>query len=307
MSLRLDEIVGNDRARRLLKASVFAAKKRSITPPHALFIGPQGLGKTTLAKAIADELPSATFQRVVGRVKTKHLSELLVGTTFRGDKITVLFWDEIHMISPTSVPILLVAMEEKQLQMPVGPDVITMNLGNFMLIGATTLPSRLARPLLDRFGLKIEVRLYSIEELVAIALLEKENQFRFTQKALKEIAMRSRGTPRVMLALTRNVSDTVDRQAGICKVKRAVAAMEGLEVYSHGLTPRDIEYIRALDSSRVASLRKLAAMTGHESQVLVIDIEPWLFKLGALTITTGGRQLTRRGRELVEQMESVEI
>src|SRR5476649_1083888 len=246
---RLSEFIGQEKARANLSVFIEAARSRQEALDHVLFVGPPGLGKTTLAQIVAREL-GVNFRATSGPViaKAGDLAALLTNLEPRD----VLFIDEIHRLAPLVEEILYPAMEDFQLDLIIGEGPaarsIRIDLPPFTLVGATTRSGLITRPLRERFGIPIRLEFYAPEELSLIvsrgaAIIGMD----ITPEGAFEIARRSRGTPRIAGRLTRRVRDF----AAVYKVKRvdakiADAALLKLEVDKQGLDSMDRSYMRCI-------------------------------------------------------------
>ncbi|MGB7285589.1 MAG: Holliday junction branch migration DNA helicase RuvB, partial [Salaquimonas sp.] len=245
----LDEFTGQKQARENLKVFIEAAKKRGEALDHVLFVGPPGLGKTTLAQIMAKEL-GVNFRSTSGPViaKAGDLAALLTNLEDRD----VLFIDEIHRLSPAVEEILYPAMEDYQLDLIIGEGPaarsVKIELAKFTLVAATTRLGLLTTPLRDRFGIPVRLNFYSDEELEHIVNRgARIMQLAMSEDGAKEIAKRSRGTPRIAGRLLRRVRDFADvAGAEIVDAKIADAALTRLEVDSRGLDQLDGRYLNQI-------------------------------------------------------------
>ncbi|MGB7336492.1 MAG: Holliday junction branch migration DNA helicase RuvB, partial [Salaquimonas sp.] len=245
----LDEFTGQKQARENLKVFIEAAKKRGEALDHVLFVGPPGLGKTTLAQIMAKEL-GVNFRSTSGPViaKAGDLAALLTNLEDRD----VLFIDEIHRLSPAVEEILYPAMEDYQLDLIIGEGPaarsVKIELAKFTLVAATTRLGLLTTPLRDRFGIPVRLNFYSDEELEHIVNRgARIMQLAMSEDGAKEVAKRSRGTPRIAGRLLRRVRDFADvAGAEIVDAKIADAALTRLEVDSRGLDQLDGRYLNQI-------------------------------------------------------------
>ncbi len=297
----LDDFVGQKAARENLRVFINAAKARGDALDHVLFFGPPGLGKTTLAQIIAREL-GVGFRATSGPViaKSGDLAALLTNLE-DGD---VLFIDEIHRLAPAVEEILYPAMEDRALDLMIGegPSArsVRIDLPKFTLVGATTRQGLLTTPLRDRFGIPVRLHFYSVDELErvvarAAGLLE----LALTPDGAREIARRSRGTPRIAGRLLRRVRDFA-HAAGHASVDAPAAdsALNRLEVDSLGLDAMDRRYLMMIaDIYRggPVGVETLAAGLSEPRDTIEEVIEPYLIQLGLVARTARGRCLNAQG------------
>jgi len=295
---KLDDFVGQPSAKDNLRVFVTAAKARGEALDHVLFHGPPGLGKTTLAQIVANEL-GVNFRATSGPAITKagDLAALLTNLE-AGD---VLFIDEIHRLSPVVEEVLYPAMEDYALDLIIGegPSArsVRIDLPRFTLIGATTRSGLLAKPLLDRFGIPVRLDFYSEKDLARIvsrgaALLNAE----MSADGAGEIARRARGTPRVAGRLLRRVRDVATVE-GSGLIDRAVAdkALKRLEIDVLGLDPLDRRYLRLIAEhfgGGPVGVETIAAALAEARDAVEDVIEPFLLQQGLIQRTPRGRVLS---------------
>jgi Holliday junction DNA helicase RuvB len=308
----LDEYVGQEEMKRNLRVFIEAAKGRSEALDHALFHGSPGLGKTSLAHIIANEL-GVNIKSTSGPVieKAGDLAAILTSLQPRD----VLFIDEIHRLNHVVEEILYPAMEDYELDIIIGqgPSARTMKipLPSFTLVGATTRTGLLTPPLRDRFGVVLRVDFYKPEDLQRI-VMRSARLLEIPVKAdgALEIAKRARGTPRVANRLLRRVRDFAEVEAdGV--ITRAVAseALDMLEVDGKGLDKMDRHIVRTIIekfNGGPIGLGSLSAAVSEEKDTLEDVYEPFLIQRGYIKRTPQGRVATRRaylhlGLEMVER------
>ncbi|MDD7736129.1 MAG: Holliday junction branch migration DNA helicase RuvB [Bacilli bacterium] len=298
--LTLDEYVGQSQIKENLKIFISAAKKRNETLDHVLVYGPPGLGKTTLAYVVANEMGGKI--KLVNGPSIEKPGDLaaILSTINPGD---ILFIDEIHRLPRVVEEILYGAMEDFTLTLMVGRDEdarnITIDLAPFTLFGATTRPGDLSSPLRDRFGIVSRLDYYTLEELEQIVKrTSKVFQTPIDDEASKEIALRSRGTPRIANRIYRRVRDFASfSDSEIITTDICNKAFEMLKIDSCGLDDVDTRYIKTLIkrfNGGPVGLETLASTIGEEINNLEEVCEPYLLKLGLINKTPRGRIATEK-------------
>ena len=294
----LTEFIGQQQARANLKVFIDAAKSRNEALDHVLFVGPPGLGKTTLAQIVAREL-GVNFRATSGPViaKAGDLAALLTNLEDRD----VLFIDEIHRLNPAVEEVLYPAMEDFQLDLIIGEGPaarsVKIDLAKFTLVGATTRAGLLTNPLRDRFGIPIRLNFYTEAELEQIVSRgARVLGIGMTEDGANEIARRSRGTPRIAGRLLRRVRDFA-HAAGEAKVDRKLAdrALLQLEVDAAGLDAMDRRYLTTIADSYgggPVGVETLAAALSEPRDAIEEIIEPFLIQKGFLQRTPRGRLIT---------------
>jgi Holliday junction DNA helicase RuvB len=296
--LSLADFTGQQNARKNLKVFIEAAKARGEALDHVLFVGPPGLGKTTLAQIVAREL-GVNFRSTSGPViaKAGDLAGQLTGLEDRD----VLFIDEIHRLNPAVEEILYPAMEDFQLDLMIGEGPaarsVKIDLAKFTLVGATTRAGLLTTPLRDRFGIPIRLEFYTVEELEKIVRRGAHVlDLKISNEGANEIARRGRGTPRIVGRLLRRVRDfaIVD---GVEIVDRAMAdqALKRLDVDSIGLDIMDRRYLDTIAISfggGPVGIETIAAVLSEPRDAIEDIIEPFLMQKGFVQKTPRGRILT---------------
>jgi Holliday junction DNA helicase RuvB len=296
--LALDDFTGQEAARANLKVFIEAAKTRGDALDHVLFVGPPGLGKTTLAQIVAREL-GVNFRSTSGPViaKAGDLAAQLTNLEPRD----VLFIDEIHRLNPAVEEILYPAMEDFQLDLIIGEGPaarsVKIDLARFTLVGATTRAGLLTTPLRDRFGIPIRLNFYTAEELEKIVKRgARVLGVGMTEDGAREIARRARGTPRIAGRLLRRVHDFAVVE-GAAKVTRDLAdrTLSLLEVDSIGLDVMDRRYLDMVAMNfggGPVGIETITAALSEPRDAIEDIIEPYLLQLGFLQRTPRGRVLT---------------
>ena len=297
----LEEYIGQEKAKENLKIYIEAAKNRHESLDHVLLYGPPGLGKTTLAGIVANEM--GVQIRVTSGPAIEKPGDLAALLTSLNDG-DILFIDEIHRLSRSIEEVLYPAMEDFALDIIIGkgPSArsIRLDLKRFTLIGATTRAGQLSAPLRDRFGVILRLELYSPNELAKIVkrsagILNIEAE----QDGALEIASRSRGTPRIANRLLKRARDYAQVMGnGIITVESAQNALERMEIDELGLDLVDRNLLRAMIENYnggPVGLDTIAAMIGEEAVTIEDVYEPYLMQLGFLTRTPRGRKVTALG------------
>ena len=295
---KLAEFVGQEKARANLSVFIEAAKARGEALDHVLFVGPPGLGKTTLAQIVAREM-GVNFRSTSGPViaKAGDLAALLTNLEPRD----VLFIDEIHRLNPHVEEILYPAMEDFQLDLIIGEGPaarsVKIDLAPFTLVGATTRAGLLTNPLRDRFGIPIRLNFYTEAELeLIVARGARVLGLPMTPEGANEIAKRSRGTPRIAGRLLRRVRDFAHVD-GDKAVDRAIAdrALSALEVDGSGLDAMDRRYLKMIAENYAGGpvgIETIAAALSEPRDAIEDIIEPYLIQKGFIQRTPRGRLLT---------------
>jgi holliday junction DNA helicase RuvB len=297
---RIDEFVGQDRVKEQLALLIDGARARGETVDHLLFSGPPGLGKTTLAGIVSNEL-GVGFQPTSGPALDRpgDLAAILTNLE-EGD---VLFVDEIHRMPRAVEEVLYPALEDFKLDVVLGkgPSArsIRLDLPRFTLVGATTRPGRITLPLRERFGFSPRLDYYSIDDLGAI--VRRSSRILgvpIDAEGTHEIARRSRGTPRVANRLLRRVRDFAQvRHDGDVTSDVAKAGLELFEVDEEGLDKLDLAILSTVVvkfGGGPVGLSTLSAAVGEESDTIEDVVEPYLLQLGLLQRTPRGRVATER-------------
>ena len=291
-----DEYIGQDKIKANLEVFIAAAKKRGECLDHALFYGPPGLGKTTLAHIIASKMNANIKITSAPMIeKSGDLAAILTNLE-EGD---VLFIDEIHRLSPAIEEVLYSAMEDFRLDIIIGSgpaaQTIKIDIPKFTLIGATTRAGMISAPLRDRFGMQFRLQFYNADELAQIISLAANKLGKLASKeASLEIARRSRGTPRIALRLLRRIRDFAE-VADESKIshERAKIALDSLGVNALGFDEMDLKYLSILAyATRALGLSTIAAALSEDEGTIEDVIEPYLLSNGYIQRTAKGRILS---------------
>jgi Holliday junction DNA helicase RuvB len=299
---RLEDFVGQERVKEQLRVALDAAQSRGEALDHVLLVGPPGLGKTSLAFIIREEL-GVGIRTIAGPALERKgdMAAILTALETRD----VLFVDEIHRLNRAVEEVLYPALEDFRLDIVVGQGpaarTLTLDVPPFTLVGATTRTGLLTTPLRDRFGMTFRLGYYDAEDLAAI--VRRSARILGTEiddEAADEIARRARGTPRIANRILRRVRDVAEvRHAGAITVAVAEEALELHEVDEQGLERTDRELLEAIAGKfegGPVGLSTLAVSLGEEPDTIEDVYEPYLLQLGFIQRTPRGRVITALGR-----------
>lgn len=293
----LAEFNGQSAAKANLQTFLSSARQRQSHLSHTLFFGPPGLGKTTLAQIVAGEL--GVGFRQIGAPAIEKPSDLvaLLGTI---DERDVVFIDEIHRLHIKLEEMLYIAMEDFRIDLIVGDGsearALPLPLPKFTLIGATTNPGKLSRPLKDRFGIQIRLEAYTDDEMeIVLARAAPQLGLSLAPEAAFEIGRRARGTPRIGLMLLERIRDfAVTSGAHAVGLVEAEAYLRKLGIDSEGLNDTDRRYLSLMRknySKRAVGVKTLAAALNESIENLEESVEPYLIRKGFIEKTPTGRRL----------------
>lgn len=304
------EYIGQERLKKNLKLAIDAAKKRGEPIDHVLLYGPPGLGKTTMASVIANEM-GVGFRITAGPAieRAGDLASILTSLQ-DGD---ILFIDEIHRLGRAVEEVLYAAMEDFKLDIVIGKGPgarsVRLDLPKFTVIGATTRTGNLAAPLRDRFGHLYRLEFYTHEEISQIIVrAAKILNSTIDEPSAGLLSTRARLTPRIANRLLKRVRDYADVNGdGVIDVRTTEAALELLEIDALGLDPADRNLLGAIITTygdQPVGLTTIAALTGDETTTIEDFYEPYLLQIGFIERTPRGRRVTARARTHLGHDES---
>ncbi len=306
-----DEYIGQNRIKNNLSILLTAAKERGHAPEHLLFYGPPGLGKTSISLLIAKELNSQI--KITSGPAIDKVGDLasILSNLQDGD---ILFIDEIHRLNKNIEEVLYPAMESGVLDIVIGKGpsarVLQLNLPQFTLIAATTQVSKISAPLRSRFSGGVHrLEYYSEEEMVKILenSAKKLNIDSYEKSALKEIAKRSRKTPRIANYLLKRVRDYAQVHKVKINTEVAEKTFELLNIDKNGLDPVDIEILKIIEykfSGGPVGLKTLAASLSEEENTIEEVLEPYLLQEAYIERTVRGRIITEKGKEVLRDLDN---
>lgn len=296
--------IGQEKIKNNLHIAINASQKRGEALDHILLFGYPGLGKTTLASVIANEMNANIKITSAPMIeKSGDLAALLTNIA-KGD---ILFIDEIHRLSSSVEEILYSAMEDFRLDIIVGSgpaaQTIKIDIERFTLIGATTKAGMLSNPLINRFGMNFRMQFYSVEELSQIIILASKKLNKLcTKEASLEIAKRSRGTPRIALRLLKRIRDFAEfNNEKNISISRSIEALNELGINEMGFDELDLSLLNILASTngKPIGLNTIAAALSEDSRTIEDVLEPYLIANGYIERTAKGRVATRKTYEML--------
>ncbi|MGB3009036.1 MAG: Holliday junction branch migration DNA helicase RuvB [Candidatus Saccharimonadales bacterium] len=297
------EYIGQERLKKNLKLAIDAAKKRSEPIDHVLLYGPPGLGKTTMASVIANEM--GVGLRVTAGPAIERAGDLASILTNLQDN-DILFIDEIHRLSRTVEEVLYSAMEDYKLDIVIGKGPaarsIRLDLPKFTVIGATTRTGSLAAPLRDRFGHLYRLEFYTTDEISRI--ISRSASIlgaTIVPESAHMLSTRARLTPRIANRLLKRVRDYADVNGdGIIDMVMTTKALQMMEIDQLGLDPADRQLLKSMIDNygdRTVGLNTIAALTGDEQTTIEDFYEPYLLQIGFIERTPRGRRVTKKAQK----------
>lgn len=303
----LDEFIGQENVKKSLRIFIDSTKTRDEALDHTLFYGPPGLGKTTLAKIISEELNVSIKQTNGPSIeKVADLASILINLS-KGD---ILFIDEIHRLPKTVEEVLYSAMEDFKLPIVAGSrksaHTIVINLNQFTLIGATTRFGLLSPPLRDRFGIVYHLEIYSPEELKEIILRDAQIfEIKITDEAARLIGLRARGVPRISIQLLKRMRDfTSVIGKNVIDEELVGKAFKDLRIDDFGLNDLDRKYLFDLVSKfkgGPVGIEALSTALGEDKGTIEDIVEPYLVKIDFISRTPKGRIATNRAKTYLKE------
>lgn len=289
-----DEFIGKNELKQKLLTFINASISQNKALDHVLFYGPPGVGKTSLAQIIANELKSKI--KILQASQIQKPADLLNAFSLLS-KNDVLFIDEIHSLSPTIMELLFPIMEDYVVDILIGKEFNSkftrMKLPPFTLIGATTMYGRIIDPLEERFGILLQLDYYQDDEIFEIIRsINAKEKIKLNNDEMVQIAKHSKGTPRNALRIYKRVMDfkLFDQEITIKSI------LEKLNIYQFGLSNLDLEYLKSFDDNPklYLGLKSLSLISGIDCFTIESKIEPYLLKMNLIKKTSKGRQITQK-------------
>ncbi|MDC4162992.1 Holliday junction branch migration DNA helicase RuvB [Mycoplasma bradburyae] len=292
-----NEFIGKNELKEKLLTFINASISQNKSLDHVLFYGPPGVGKTSLAQIIANELKSKI--KILQASQIQKPSDLLNAFSLLS-KNDVLFIDEIHSLNPAIMELLFPVMEDYVIDILIGKDFNSkftrMKLPPFTLIGATTMYGRIIDPLEERFGILLKLDYYQDEEIFEIIkTANAKDKIKLSDDEIQSIALNSKGTPRNALRIYKRVMDfkLFNKKENIHQI------LEKLNIHKFGLSNLDLEYLKVFENNpkQYLGLKSLSLISGIDGFTIESKIEPYLIKLCLIKKTSKGRQITQKAIE----------
>jgi Holliday junction DNA helicase RuvB len=298
-----DNYIGQELIKKNLNVFIHSCKKRGESLDHILFYGPAGLGKTTIAHIISNQMDSKLKTSSAPMIEKRGDLAAVLTNLEQGD---ILFIDEIHRLNPAIEEILYPAMEDYKLDIIVGSGVaaqtIQIDLPHFTLIGATTRLGSISTPLRDRFGMSFHLQFYTNKELAQIINIASNSlDIKITKEASLELANASRGTPRIALNILKRIRDFAQfNNEKTISLERCKEGLNSLGINKEGLDSFDIKLIKLLikNKDKAIGLSTLATMLNEDKGMIEFAIEPYLISNDFIIKTTKGRIASNKSLRL---------
>jgi len=300
-----DNFIGQEQIKENLKIFISSSKKRKKSLDHILFFGPPGLGKTTLAHIVANELNSNIF--TLNAPMIQNTIEI-ISVISKLEENDVLFIDEIHRLPMNIEEILYTAMEDNKIDIVFGQgfqkEAMTIELPPFTLIGATTLDGMISKPLKDRFGIDFQLQRYNENELIqVIENYIKSEGLNISKAASKKIASYSRGTPRIALQISKRIIDySIFYNETKISINSTNIGLKKLGYFEYGLKSIDIKYLKILINSKKIGINNISKSLMESIINIENNIEPYLINLGFVIRENTGRIITQKGIDFITNL-----
>lgn len=297
---KLDDIIGQNRVKTVVRTMIQAAKIKGTPLPHILLYSSSGSGKSTMARCIANEMEASTHFTTAARLKkAEHLYELFNPEDGKVKSGDCLFIDEIHSLDKKISEWFYIVMEDFKFHSHTGKEI---SVAPFTLIGATTNMGLLVKPFRDRFQFHAELEDYSLEELKEIVHSYSEHQnhgnIKFSDEVAEALAKTSRDTPRILIHRVEFLRDyMISQNLSSISVDEALQIIELQGVNRDGLTKLDERYLEVIKKHGPISLREISSRLDMDQDTIKNEVEPYLAKRGYISVTNKGRKATRKAGE----------